>query len=81
MEVRCYASVDFSTTIKTCSVILSIVPVQSLGTSHIMTQPLPKRRRLGESGDNGSLDQQSFAAVLEQLEAEDDGSGGKFARQ
>jgi len=42
-----------------------------------MTQPLPKRRKLGENGDTSSLDQQSFAAVLEQLEAEDDGSGGE----
>lgn len=41
-----------------------------------MKEPLPKRRRLGENGDNGSLDNQSFAAVLEQLEAEDEGNGG-----
>jgi hypothetical protein len=41
-----------------------------------MKEPLPKRRRLGEGGDNGSLDHQSFAAVLEQLEAEDEINGG-----
>jgi hypothetical protein len=44
-----------------------------------MAPPLPKKRRLGESADK-SLDQQSFAAVLEQLEAEDDGSGGAWCR-
>lgn len=43
-----------------------------------MSEPHQKKRRLGQNGEGSKAGEQSFAAILKQLEAEEDSNEGKY---